>query len=244
MRPPVSALIDTSVWRLAEFARPVKVRQTVTMLGREQTLPTLAMKRIGPYEPWKERQIESLPTIARLACEGAIKLFDYDELELETLKGTILGGVVTHLLAKAPIFRAKSPIERSRFQQMDMQQYVDKSTFVKFCRWLLSLSTVQIEKSHDLSTGFSHPGSIESFKEIFSNLPETHYPDAFHLWTAEINGLDYFLSADKKFASVMTITKETRLNTKVIAPRDLVESLGITKLDPLPIADWDVRPIV
>jgi hypothetical protein len=244
MRRTVSALVDTSVWRLAEFVRPVKVHQKVTILGNEQTLPILAMRRIGPYEPWKEQQIEALPTIARLACEGIVKLFEYDELEFETLKGTILGGVVTHLLAEVPTFRAKSPIERSHFQQMDVQQYVHKSTFVKFCRWLLSLNTVQIKKRTDLRASFPHPDSIERFKEICSNLPEKHYPDAFHLWTAETNGLDYFLSADKRFARVMTLTKHMRLNSKLIAPRDLVESLGITELDPLPITDWDVHPLV
>jgi hypothetical protein len=244
MPPTVSALVDTSVWRLAEFARPVKVHQKMAILGREQTLTILAMRRVGPYDAWKERQIESLPTIARPACEGAIRLFDSGELELETLKGTIFGGVVTHLLEKVPTFRATSPIERSRFQQMGIEQYADKSTFVRFCRWLLSLDTVQVEKNPDVRPRFPDSASIERFKEICSDLPEKHFPDAFHLWTAEINGLDYFLSADKKFAKVMTLTKRMRLNSKPLAPRDLLESLGITELDPLPIANWTIRSLV
>src|SRR6266481_1787857 len=112
MRDPVSALVDTSVWRIAEFIRPVKVQQKLTLQGRESTIPILGMRRVGPYEHWKERQIESLPTIARLAREGAIKLFSYCELESETMKGTLVGGVVTHLLSDVPIFHAKSPIAR------------------------------------------------------------------------------------------------------------------------------------
>jgi hypothetical protein len=84
---------------------------------------------------------------------------------------------------------------------------------------------------------------LKGFKEICRDLSEKHYPDAFHLWTADMNELDYFLSADKKFVSVMTLTKGTQLISRPIAPRDLLECFGITELDPLPIADWEVRPL-
>ena len=61
----------------------------------------------------------------------------------------------------------------------------------------------------------------------------------------EFNGLDYFLTTDKKFTNVMTLTKLTGLNSsKPVTPRDLLENLGIGELDPLPIGDWKIRPFV
>jgi hypothetical protein len=120
------------------------------VLGRESTVEILGMRRVGPYATWKERQIASLPTIARLACDGTIRLFDYGELELETMKGTIVGGVVVHLLAKVPLFHAKSPVERSRFQQMEIDQFANKNTFISFCKGLLSLNLVEAEKNPGL----------------------------------------------------------------------------------------------
>jgi len=238
-----SALVDTSVWRLAEFARPVRIREQVSIFGREQTIEILNMRRIGPYESWKELQIEALPTIARLTREGILNLFDYNEIELETMKGTILGGAVVYLLENVPIFYAKSPVERSRFQQTDMDAFANKETFIRFCKVLLSVNLSQRENKSDVRKLIPNLESIERFKEICRDLSETHYPDAYHLWAAETNKMEYFLTTDKKFIQAMTRTKRTRLNSQPIAPRDLLNQLGIAELDPLPIADWAVRPL-
>ena len=61
--------------------------------------------------------------------------------------------------------------------------------------------------------------------------------DAFHLWTAEVNNLDYFLTADKKFINLMTVSSKIDLPTPPIAAATLLEKLGISKLDPLPVMD-------
>jgi hypothetical protein len=74
-------------------------------------------------------------------------------------------------------------------------------------------------------------------------LPENHYRDALHLWTAEVNGLDYFLTADKTFINVMTKTSRVPLPTRPISPSDLLAELGVTQIDPLPIVDDRLHPL-
>ncbi|HZK14733.1 MAG TPA: hypothetical protein VFC55_09440, partial [Desulfobaccales bacterium] len=81
--------------------------------------------------------------------------------------------------------------------------------------------------------------SLNRFKELCCALDEKHYPDAFHLWTAEVNGLDFFLTADRKFINVMSKTSRSQLKTKPIAPVDFLDYLGIKEKELMPIPDYD-----
>jgi hypothetical protein len=85
--------------------------------------------------------------------------------------------------------------------------------------------------------------SLDTFRLIACHLPQTHYPDAFHLWTAEVHGLDYFLTVDKKFINVMSRTLRSALHARPISPRDLLSELGIKELDELPIHDWEIHDL-
>lgn len=67
--------------------------------------------------------------------------------------------------------------------------------------------------------------SLGRFTELCANLDETHYPDAFHLWTAEVNNLKFFLTADKKFINVLTETSQVALTTRPISPYDFLQML-------------------
>ncbi len=180
MLSPVSALIDTSVWRLGEFMKPVKVPHSFTLGGHKQTVQILAMRRAGPYEAWKERQLEALPTIAKLARQGTVKLFNY---------------------ADVPVVFARAPVERSRFQQVPMDEHADMRTFVRFgkipwpkrpvtsnadkralvgfCKWLLSLEVAQLKTRPTLMSRFSdferrNLKSLDRFEEICRDLQENH----------------------------------------------------------------------
>jgi hypothetical protein len=85
--------------------------------------------------------------------------------------------------------------------------------------------------------------NLDRFRELCSGLTRQHYPDADHLWTAEANNLDYFLTADRAFINVMTLTRRLALRSKLISPRDLLAELGGTQLDRLPITDDKFHPL-
>ena len=74
--------------------------------------------------------------------------------------------------------------------------------------------------------------NVQRFRELCAGLSEKQFPDAFHLWTAEINGAQMFLTTDRKFIRVMTKTKKTNLSCVPVSPQELLEHLNIHELDP------------
>jgi hypothetical protein len=72
-----------------------------------------------------------------------------------------------------------------------------------------------------------------------SGSPE-NYPDVFHLWTAERNGLDAVLTLDCKLRKLVSQVKKEKIRqieikTEVLRPLDLVQKLGIDQPDPVRI---------
>jgi hypothetical protein len=133
----------------------------------------------------------------------------------------------------------QAAVERSRVQQMDSSDYVEKATVVKFCRWLLDIKPrafVERPRALDRFSEFERRNlrNLARFREICSKLTENHHPDAFHLWTAEVNAVDYFVLADQKFINAMTMTSRITLRTKLVSPRELLQDLGIVERDPMP----------
>lgn len=109
---------------------------------------------------------------------------------------------------------------------------------VRFCQFLLRMNQAAVESQVDrwpFLSDFerSNLRNLGRFREICDALPETHYPDAFHLWTAEVNDLDYFGVVDKRFLNAITKTSRISPRTKLMAPRDLIQDLGIMSLDAL-----------
>ena len=83
--------------------------------------------------------------------------------------------------------------------------------------------------------------TLEWFRTLCkaANSPE-HYPDVFHLWTAERNGLDGFLTLDKKLQNLVErVRNEKRerieIHPVVLRPLDLLRLLGVDNPDPIPV---------
>lgn len=248
MKPPVSALLDTCAYRLTDTMEAVVVEHTVQWGPNELTLPIVGSRRkppLNPNECWKQGQIEAMPTIARLAHENLLGLFVYPELGFELFRGGSHAGFeIGNSIKDVQIGKLPAAIERSKCQGLDIQDYVQKDRLVEFVSLLLSLdhSAVKaLSKSGLKFTDFELQNlrSLDRFREICANLPEKHYPDAFHLWTAEVNGLDFFLTADKKFIRALTESSRVELTTRPIAARDLLDEMGVTELDPMPVTHYD-----
>jgi predicted nucleic acid-binding protein len=105
------------------------------------------------------------------------------------------------------IYNAFPALERSKFANYFLQDYIKKEKIIEFCKFLLMLNDKHInELSIVLKfTEFEIASlqSIKHFQKLLSKINETHYADAFHLWTAERNNLDFFLTLDKKFINVI-----------------------------------------
>jgi hypothetical protein len=244
----VSALLDLSVMRLAEMMEPAVQEHTVRFGDRDQTFPVIGVRRKGPFratEVWKTTQLAALPTLRRLVLSGQIRLFWHPELTLEAMLGHMdQTAGVGHLLHRVPIGDVPPAIERSRFQQIDLGEFAGKESFNKFCELLLQLSYRDFAKRPRFLSSFSpfeqqNLRALERFKEICRALPKKHYRDGFHLWTAEANGLDYFLTADGKFIRALTQSSKLHLQCRPIGPDELLTEMGMTERDPLPVNDYD-----
>jgi hypothetical protein len=240
---PPRVLVDTSAFRHTRVADVGFFQETFRLGSREIPIRVLGVKQKplpGPEQKWLREQVQAMPTIARLAHERSISLCLYPELELEGMAGpSFPSSPVGELLKGIAWESVPAAVERSKFQQMDLTIYVQKETVVNFCKVLLEWDQTALDAKVDdwpFLTDFERRNlrDLGRFREICSALHETHYRDAFHLWTAEVNNLDYFLVIDKKFVNVITKTSRIALRTKLMAPADLVRDLGIPQLDPMP----------
>ncbi len=95
---------------------------------------------------------------------------------------------------------------------------------------LLHLSEFEIESFE----------SLDWFQKLCSKFGgEENYPDAFHLWTAERNNLDYFLTLENKMANMFQDIgkgkKALSMNVRVVKPIELLAEMGVRELDAVPI---------
>jgi hypothetical protein len=202
-----------------------------SLRGPNNSVVRMATRRVPNIprnESWKQTQSDAMLSVAQLARDGKIHLFTYNELEIENLNGTFFPvSLAADCLAGVKINRVPAAIERSKFQQMPLKEFAEKGTRIEFCRWLLSLDYREVVKRPAFRSMFSdvelrNLESLNRFKEICAGLSELHYPDALHLWTAEVNDLDFFLTTDKKFFRAITETTRIVKTTQPIFPSDFL----------------------
>lgn len=206
-----------------------------------------------PKAEWPRRQIEALPTITRLAREGKIVFCTSHELKFESFRasrgwrgsrGDLFRGIVYECVPAA--------IERSYFwQTIDLNKYTSGEGQVGWYKnFLLKVDENQLLerlKGHIEFPDFDRQNieNLGRFRELCKYLDtDDHIRDAFHLWTAEVNNLNYFLTVDKKFINKMTRSTPLSLSTPPITPAELVKKLGIRILDPLPLSDQRFRNLL
>jgi predicted nucleic acid-binding protein len=244
---PIRVLLDTAVLRHSATMVSVKKEHTLQLGSIERKYNILGMQRNTDHISrgiWLKNQVEALPTIMRLAREGNILIFSYIELDFETMRGSFdLRGGRGDLLKDVKIEDIPPAVDRSKFQQTE--DFYENERLIEFCKFLIKVDIKEFEKRRywflSRFTEFERQNlkSLNRFKELCSAIDEKHYADAFHLWTAEVNGLDFFLTADRKFINVMSKTSCSQLKTKPVAPAELLDYLGIKEREPMPIADYD-----
>lgn len=191
-------------------------------------------------EKFKQDQLEALPSIAELVEVGKIEIFTSTELAFELLRnlrypiftmGDLLDGSVCG--------EVSVPISRAGRGNIDPFDKDDGNRLIEFVRWLLDKNYVGmlLEKPEVYGlTEFeiSNLKNIGVFRDICNPIAQNHYGDAFHLWTATVNQMDFFLTSDKKFYNVVTQNRRKRLKCPPIFPTEFTKLLGVKKYKPLP----------
>lgn len=190
-------------------------------------------------QAWKRDQIECLPTLGKRAQEQKIALYTYSEINFEGWKrsGSVFANRFGNVFSGVHFSHVDSAIERSYFFQSELSEYLKKDQVIDFCKWLLTPNIESIAAK--LAPTKRYPEfllqnlqKVQRFRELCEGLSEKQYPDAFHLWSAEVNKMDLFLTTDRKFIRALTETKKMDLPCTPLSPSQLLDQLGITEREP------------
>lgn len=252
--PRLRILIDRNIVQYALTAEGAIQTKTVKWGPHNVTLDIHGYRaRALPEAEWPRQQIEALPTIARLALEGKIVFCTSRELKFEAIRGSRgRQGLIGDLFRGIAYEHVPAAIERSYFwQTINLNKYTSGEGQAGWYKnFLLEVDENRLLerlKGYIELPEFDHQNieNLGRFRELCKYLDtDDHIRDAFHLWTAEVNNLNYFLTVDKKFINKMTQSTPLFLPTPPITPAELIENLGIRILDPLPLSDQRFRNLL
>jgi len=126
---------------------------------------------------------------------------------------------------------------------------------IAFFEWLCSLSQAQIDslathagllKLSEFELDNLRHLSTFQFLCLRSGSPE-NYPDIFHLWTAERNGLDAILTLDKGLPNLLSRihgekVRSVTIRAKALRPLELLKSDGNNRARPGPVRGRPLLP--
>ncbi len=260
-------LLDNSILSGAELAESVVKEELVSWGDIQQKVNIHGYRKKVHKDTNKQKEIDAICTVGRLIREGKATVYSYNELDFEAFRRSVTVKEYNPL-ADCELKRCKSPIERSKFRQtINFFEHMAKggkndkkykpenvSTFnqIPFITWLIELQEESInnfiEKKGILGLSdfeIESLNNIEWFKFICSRFdtPE-NYPDAFHLWAAERNNIDVFLTLEKKLPNTVKSINNSRntkfgIKTKVCKPIEFLNSIGIIELDEPPIVEGE-----
>jgi hypothetical protein len=230
---PRSVLIDNSILSHGEFAKPISVE----LPGFGNRLALIEAK--AEKDEWLRTHIEALPTIAHLARNNAIELYSYIELHLEHMRGARFpGNALGNVFGKISIASVAPPIDRSLFIQTEIAEFISNKSQTEFCEWLIEVGS-ELLMMPKLLERLREPQraalkNLQRYREICHSLSAVQYIDAWHVWTGELNGIESFLTTDKKFVNALSSNKKLVLTCTPIYPEDLLVELGVPDREPIP----------
>jgi hypothetical protein len=263
-------MLDHGIFSHAELSEWCVLEKRERWGEQDTVLKITGIRRRKPQRNIEyEQNICALFTIGRLIREGRIEAYDYSEIQCERMRDWI-GWRICNALQGCHVNYCPAALIRSKFRQtINFNESISKGgkkdrkknpglgnfTQIAFFEWLCSLSSQQVESLLDANSRIAQLApqraltdfEVESVKNIewfqflcFRSGSTDNYPDIFHLWTAERNGLDVFLTLDAKLtrliANVRNEKKKTiDISTRVLQPVELLNELGITTPDPVPL---------
>jgi hypothetical protein len=207
-------------------------------------------KKFGPAEDWLRTQISHLASVTAATLAGCIDAFTTAELIAERLNGRDgWSGVRGDLWKDVSFKHVSPPLERSTWMGgLTLDQVASREHQTEFCARLLHFEKHGVPQSflEFLELDDFQIKNLErlcDFKTLCDSVGPTRWCDAFHLWTALCNELDYFLTTDQKFLRILRGNcADIRLLLPAVCPSELVDALHLPAVT-LPIQEGEVIPI-
>jgi hypothetical protein len=205
MQTPVTALVDTSVELAAFFTRPTVYKEVVHWGDWTGTVDLLRFETLvinGKTREQSNRILDHIKQIATYAKRGKVRLFTSDELRFER-NGLRLPNIRISeyfALADVPFQKADCPVSR---------EYVVQTKEAMDNEWHFFLDCIHNPRFH----------------EINKATQGHHQADVFHLWTAEYNRLQFYISLDQRFINALRNSRKLRTPVQVLTPTEFSELL-------------------
>ena len=212
--PPIKILLDHSVRQRAVFGEHGFAVVEDQFAGKTYRYLQPQTRHTPPRTDWLQQEIDKLPGIAERIRDGILHAFTTNELYAEAFRADKFPPpAYIDVFEGCPIGHLPAPLERSKFG-LGGEQFMSKDDVIAYCK--SSFLTPSPERIERFIEGMKHNPrhrlspfeerclrKTPVFQKLCRGIDETHYPDALHLWTAEENGLDAFLTLDKKFRNVV-----------------------------------------
>jgi hypothetical protein len=225
-------------------------------------------KKLDPNSEYQS-QIDSLFTVGRLIREKQVEAFTYRELMYESFS-RIIGMSEFDALAGCAIADCPPALMRSRFRSGDLFEFVRKGgkkdrkrgldtglSQINFMQWLCTFDDRHITAilEYRAALGLTE-FEVESLRNLrcFQRLCEVsrspeNFPDMFHVWTAQRNRMDVFLTLESTLPQIFNHIEDARIveiehQTKVLRPLEFLRLMGVTQPDPVPIQPGQFYPMI
>jgi len=169
---------------------------------------------------WRQDEIDLLPQLGQLIRAGKIHAYSTFELENEHFRVLRLPSTMEEdIFAGCDFTLLGQPFDRSKWG-LSLDQLMDKQALILFCKNIFLNSTdskiedfirsMRTNPHYNLSP-FEEKclRSRKQFQSMCRGVAETHIPDLWHLWTAEMHGLDAMITHDRKLTNVVARQKVT-----------------------------------
>lgn len=183
---PLRVLLDTSVLRRGHFATGAIKTQRLRWGDAEidSKIPGFT-KRPDHKDEWTQRQIQCIPTIARLISDGVIKGYKSKEIQFELIEA-YNEPRIGNVFRDAPLKEARVPVYRSRFIQGGYGATFGKEGLLHVCRSLRDLDPERANEILSMPLCQDHFDEFESdslrsigiFHSVSRNISEKHLVDA------------------------------------------------------------------
>lgn len=211
----VNVYLDTNVFKFAATALP-RTRRVFTGVnwGEHRQIAEVHQPIVvnpnDKIEPGSELrgEVELLPRVARLAHDGVVVFAISVETQVE-LSGIPKMDSMTGDLYNAPRIKVEPPIRYGRVLYGGKEDF-EEAQF-NFIESLADDRLLELRRACGAQQG----------KKVNRN----QLLDAFHLWCAEHNGCEYFLSLDFKLARVIDRAK-TKPKCRIVRPSELLSLLA------------------
>jgi hypothetical protein len=209
--------IDTTVLKFSatQLPRLLPRKQTIDWGGRVHEVTVHDFVRVNPNDsidnPELKAETELLPTLAEAGKRGEVKYV----IQMETLFES--WGI------------PKMDSETGKFYGTPLE---DVEAPIKYKRVLLGFNRDGREMQFSFLSSIRNARFLELQKmtgayQGSGKLNRNQLLDAFHIWCAEFNKCDYFLTLDFKLLNVVRKQKRHSL-VEIIKPSELVTKIGIS----------------